>query len=226
LVRIHQRAPRYDLTKRLSDLVAVLFFHFHLQVHFIHDWTLMLKNKMPLLAICFTLLTAIVCGNQRATSAVDNISTNLLSSPASVPVPQISPQTVRVRLTEVQTNADVVDWPSPGAEIIIKAGATTLNKKTGDDGVVVFDAVPCGQQIVITRKNEYGDPDGVFRRRLACTRRQVDLGIIEQVFGGKYTLRQRRLQPMGFDAAKNVWRDANGKAISMRTFNRIMSQRH
>lgn len=187
------------------------------------------KNKTTLLAICFALLTAIVCGNNHTgygTNAVANTRTNPLSLSTSAPLPQSSPKTVRVRLTEVQTNADVVDWPSPGAEIIIKAGATTLNKKTDDDGVVVFEAVPCGQQIVITRKNEYGDGDGVFRRRLACTRRQVDLGIIEQVFGGKYTLRQRKLQPMGFDAAKNVWRDANGKAMSMRTFNRIMSQRH
>jgi hypothetical protein len=172
----------------------------------------MLKNKIPLLAICCALLIATVCGNQ-------------LSLPSSAPVPQSSPKTVRVRLMEVETNADVVDWPYPGSEIIIKAGATVLNKKTDENGVVVFDAVPCGQQIVITRKSEYGDEDGVFHRRLICTRRQVDLGIIERVFGGKFTLRQRRLQRMGYDAAKNVWRDANGKIISMRTFNRIMSRR-
>jgi hypothetical protein len=189
----------------------------------------MLRNKITLLAICCVLFTVIVYANQRTnslTNEVANTRTNSQFLLSSAPVSQISPKTVRVRLTEVQTNADVVDWPSPGAEIIIKAGATTFNKKTGDDGVVVFDAVPCGQQIVITRKNEYGDPDGVFRRRLACTGRQIDLGIIEQVFGGKYTLRQRKLHQMGFDATKNVWRDANGKAISMRTFNRIMSQRH
>jgi len=189
----------------------------------------MLRNKITLLAICFALFTVIVCANQRtnsSTNEVANISTNPQSLLPTAPVPQISPKTVRVRLTEVETNADVVDWPSPGAEIIIKAGATTFNKKTDDDGVVVFEAVPCGQQIVITRKDEYGDGDGVFRRRLTCTRRQVDLGIIERVFGGTFTLRQRRLQRMGYDATKNVWRDANGKAISMRTFNRIMSQRH
>lgn len=187
----------------------------------------MLRNKITLLIICFALLTTIVCGDIRssANNSIANISTNPLSSPSSVHVSQVSPKTVRVRLTEVETNADVVDWPSPGSEIIIKAGTIILNKKTGEDGVVVFDAVPCGQQIVITRKNEY-DEDGVFHRRLTCVRRQVDLGIIERVFGGKFTLRQRKLQPMGYDATKNVWRDANGKAISMRTFNRIMSQRH
>ena len=164
----------------------------------------MIRNKIALPAVCFALLIAAVPG---------------------VTFSQGPPKTVRVRLTEVETNADVVDWPSPGAEIIIKAGETTLNKKTDDDGVVVFDAVPCGQQIVITRKDEYGE-DGVFRRRLMCVRRLVDLGIIERQFGGKFTLRQRKLQRMGFDASKNVWRDANGRIISMRTFNRIMSQRH
>lgn len=126
---------------------------------------------------------------------------------------------------EVETNADVVDWPYPGSGIIIKAGATSLNKKTDDNGVVVFDAVPCGQQIVVTRKDQDGGEDGVFYRKLTCARRQVDLGIIERAFGGKYTLKQRKLQRMGYDAARNVWRNADGKIISMRTFNRIMARR-
>jgi hypothetical protein len=189
----------------------------------------MLKKNVSLLVICFALFIATLCGNQRAnsaTNAVANNSTNLLSSSQGASLPQSSPKTVRVRLREVETNADVVDWPYPGSEIIIKAGATVLSKKTDDDGVVVFDAVPCGQQIVITRKSEYSDEDAVFHRRLLCARRQVDFGIIERVFGGKFTLRQRKLQRMGFDATRNVWRDANGKIISMRTFNRIMSQRH
>ncbi len=188
----------------------------------------MLKNKITLLAVCFALFIATAGGNQRTnnvTNNVANIRTNPLSSTQGTPLLKSSPKTVRVRLTEVETNADVVDWPSPGSEIIIKAGATILNKKTDDNGVVVFDAVPCGQQIVITRKDEYGGEDGVFHRKLICTGRLVDFGIIERVFGGKYTLRQRKLQRMGYDATKNVWRDANGKAISMRTFNRIMSQR-
>jgi hypothetical protein len=189
----------------------------------------MLRNKSILLVVCLALFIATVCGSQRVNSAaksVANIRTKTLSSSMGAPLPQTPPKTVRVRLTEVETNADIVDWPYPGSEIIIKAGTTTLSKKTDDDGVVVFDAVPCGQQIVITRKAEEGDEDGVFHRRLTCTRRQVDFGIIERVFGGGYTLRQRKLQRMGYDAAKNVWRDANGKIISMRTFNRIMSQRH
>ena len=163
----------------------------------------MIRNKIALLAVCFALLIAAVPGTTFSQGA---------------------PKTVRVRLTEVETNADVVDWPSPGTEIIIKAGETTFNKQTDDDGVVVFDAVPCGQQIVITRKSEYDD-DGVFRRSLPCARRLVDLGIIDRQFGGKFTLRHRKLQRMGYDATNNVWRDANGKRISMRTFNRIMSQR-
>jgi hypothetical protein len=189
----------------------------------------MLKNRLTLLFICSLLLIATVYGNQRAKSITRDeasLRTSPLSTRRGAPLPESSPQTVRVRLTVVESNADVVDWPFPGAEIIIKAGAETFNQKTDDEGVTVFDAVPCGQQILITRKGEYGGEDGIFRRRLPCTRRQVDLGVIEQVFGGKYTLRQRKLQRMGYDAAKNVWRDANGKIISMRTFRRIMAQRH
>jgi hypothetical protein len=169
-----------------------------------------------------------VCGNGRtgnAPNALARISTNTLSSSSGARLLQTSPKTVRVRLTEVESNADVVDWPFPGSEIIIKAGAATFNKKTDDDGVVVFDAVPCGGQVVITRKSEYGGEDAVFHRKLTCIRRQVDLGILERVFEDKYRLQPRKLQRMGYDAAKNVWRDANGKAMSMRTFNRIMSQR-
>jgi hypothetical protein len=187
----------------------------------------MLKNKITLLAVCCALFIVTVCGNQRHSHAIAetaNLSSNHLSSLLPEPIPQSSPQTVRVRLREVETNADVVDWPYPGSKIIIKAGETTFIKETDEDGVVVFDAVPCGQQIVITRKSEY-DEDAVFQRKLPCTRRLVDLGIIERVFEAKYSLRQRKLQRMGFDATKNVWRDAHGKAISMRTFRRIMAQR-
>lgn len=189
----------------------------------------MLKNNITLLAICFALLIATVCGNTRtnnASNAVAYTKTNPLSSTQGTPLPQSSPKTVRVRLMEVESNADIIDWPYPGSEIIIKAGATIVSKKTDENGVVVFDAVPCGQQIVITRKDEDGGEDGVFHRRLTCARRQVDLGIIERAFGGKYTLRQRKLQRMGYDATRNVWRNADGKIISMRTFRRIMAQRH
>jgi hypothetical protein len=183
----------------------------------------MLKTKFTLLAVCCTFFIAAVYGNQFTNSAANAVAN---TSTRPFPTSQSSPKTVRVRLMEVETNADIVDWPYPDSEIIVQAGATTFNKKTDENGVVVFDAVPCGQQIVITRKGHDGDEDGVFHRRLTCTRRQVDLGIIERVFGGKFTLRQRKLQRMGYDATKNVWRDANGKIISMRTFNRIMKQRH
>ena len=185
----------------------------------------MLKTKIALLAVCVALFIATVCGNQRAGMNIKSTAKPLSLQPGA-PAPQISPKTVRVRLTEVETNADIVDWPSPGSEIIIKAGATSLNQKTDENGLVVFDAVPCGQQIVITRKGADGEEDAVFRRRLICTGRQVDFGILERAFGGKYTLRQRKLQRMGYDATNNVWRDADGKRISMKTFNRIMSQRH
>jgi hypothetical protein len=186
----------------------------------------MFRNKITLLAICIALLIVTVCGNERASNAVNgiaNISANPLSSLPTTPLPQSSPKTVRVRLTGVESNADVIDNPLPGLKIIIKAGAVSLNKETNEYGVVVFDAVPCGQEIVITAKGEYGAEDGVFHRRLICTGKQVDLGVIE--FRGKYKLQQRRVQTMGFNPVKNVWMTADGKIIPMRTFRRIMAQR-
>jgi len=115
----------------------------------------MLGNKIAPLAICFALFAAAVCGHTRAHQAINaaaHSSAKTLASPRGAPRPERPPKTVRVRLVEVETNADVVDWPSPGAEIIIKAGSVTLNKKTDDEGLAVFDAVPCGQPLVITRK--------------------------------------------------------------------------
>jgi hypothetical protein len=190
----------------------------------------MLKNRTALFALCLALFVAAVCGGGLRTNAVaashgTSTEPTLFSTSTGTLAPRSAPRTVRVRLMEVETNADVVDWPYPGSEIIIKAGATVLSQKTDGEGVVVFDAIPCGQQIVITRKGTDGGEDGVFHRRLSCARRQVDLGIIERAFGGTYTLRQRKPQRMGYDAARNVWRNAEGKIISMRTFRRIMAQR-
>jgi hypothetical protein len=188
----------------------------------------MLRNKFTLLAICAVFFIAIVCVNQRtgtATSAAANTSANSLFSPTDAPLPERPPQTVRVRLTEVETNADLIDSPLADSTIIIKAGATNIDRKTNKNGVVVFDDVPCGREIVITAKNDVGGPDGVFRRRLTCAKGQVDLGVIEQAFGGKYTLQQRRTQYMGYDPSKNVWRTADGKIVPMRTIRRILDQK-
>ena len=188
----------------------------------------MLRNKITLPAICFILFIATLCGYRLtayAVSAVANVSADTHASPPVVPLTISPPQTVRVRLIVVETNADLIDSPLADSTVIIKAGATTLNGKTNQTGVVVFDAVPCGQQIVITAKNGDGGEDGVFRRRLACARAQVDLGVIEIAFGGKYSLQQRKPQYMGYDPTKNVWRTADGKIVPMRVVRRILAQR-
>src|SRR4051812_36985059 len=149
----------------------------------------MLKNKITILTSCFAL--SIVCGSARThhVHAVAAVRTNYLASLPNAPLRERPHQTVRVRLIEVETNADLIDSPLADSTIIIKAGAVTLNGKTNKNGVVVFDAVPCGGEINITAKNEDGD-DGVFHRRLTCARPQVDLGVLEIAFGGKYSLKQ------------------------------------
>jgi hypothetical protein len=188
----------------------------------------MLRNRITLLALCFALSVALVCGTERAGIAADagaDIGAKFLSSLPEALLPENPPQTVRVRLIVVETNADLIDSPLTDRAVTIKAGAATFDKKPDKNGVVVFEAVPCGREIVITARNDVGGPDGVFHRRLTCAKGQVDLGVIEQAFGGNYTLQQRRTQYMGYDPSKNVWRTADGKIVPMRTIRRILDQR-
>jgi hypothetical protein len=200
----------------------------------------MIKNYTILLVICFTLLiTATGCSKgsnnteapttnttavRTGNSTESNSGVNPPTSPSIMPAPVVTPETAQVRLTEVETNADMIDSPLSDSKIMIKVGTTALKKRTDDNGVVLFDSVPCGNDVVITAAAEEGGEDGVFRRRLECKGTEVDLGVITRAFGGKYFLEQRRPQFMGYDAIKEVWLTADGKVISGKEIERIMSR--
>ena len=87
------------------------------------------KNRIILLAICFALLIVTVCGNERTRTDAKSVAHPLSLSPGLLR-PKGSPQTVRVRLIEVETNADLIDSPVADSEITIKAGASSLSQKT------------------------------------------------------------------------------------------------
>lgn len=136
---------------------------------------------------------------------------------------QHPPATVRVRLVQVETNADLIDAPMNEAKISLDAGGAHFDLRTNKDGVVVFDNVPCGGQIAITARSEADEPT-VFHRRLICRAGTVNLGVITYVGGGRPSLQQRRTTYYGYDPAKNVWRDKDGRIVSFRVIRRILAR--
>jgi hypothetical protein len=202
----------------------------------------MLKNNSAIFIICLALFNITTgCSKSvnidnskiidttaktaRNGNTTDNqLGTNPSSSPSGTPIPDVSPGTIQVRLTEVETNADMIDSPLSDSKIIIKAGAANLNKQTDDDGVVLFESVPCGNDVVITAVAEEGIEDAVFHRKLECKGTEVDLGVIVRAFGGKYFLEQRKPQTMGYDAIKEVWQTMDGKLVPDKEIQRIMSR--
>jgi len=198
----------------------------------------MIKNNITLLAICFALFI-ISTGCSKSTNKTETANTNAvrsgnamegnsvttpLSSPTSIPTPDSSPKTVQVHLTVVETNADLIDDPITDSTVTIKAGEASFNKKTNDDGVVLFDSVPCGNDVVITVHDEESVEDTVLHRKVECEGTQVDLGVLTRPFGGKYILEQRKPQAMGYDAIKNVWRTVDGKIVPMEKVRNILDK--
>lgn len=187
-----------------------------------------MKNDSALFSICLGLFLIVTgCGKstnsantevandntvRSSSTTVNGSGTVPLSSSTVAPTPNNSPRTVQVRLTVVETNADLIDSPLANSKVTIKSGETGSNKKTDKDGVVVFDAVACGNEVVITANDEESDEDTVLRRRLECEEAQVDLGVLTRPFGGKFILEQRQTQRMEYDPIKNVWR-SEGKII-------------
>ena len=141
-----------------------------------------------------------------------NSGAHTLSSPAAAPSPGNSMKTVQVRLAVVETNADLIDSPLPDSKVIVKSGETTLNKLTNAEGVVVFDSVPCSNEIVITARDEENDEETILNHKLECRETQVDLGVIVKPFGGKFILEQRQPQFIEYDPIKNEWR-SKGKVV-------------
>jgi hypothetical protein len=174
----------------------------------------MIKKSTATLAICLALFVAVATQAQPCAKSLA-----ALKGVANLSVP---PKTVRVRLAYVETNADLIDSPVPDANIIIQAGAARFDKRTNEDGVAVFDAVPCGGKIGITVHAESSGEDAVFHRRLACRRGTVDLGVLTTYFGGKPTLARRKTRYYGYDPIKGVWRDKNGRVVPNRVIRRIL----
>jgi hypothetical protein len=204
----------------------------------------MIKNTATIafLVICFSLLITTGCGSKQsisnANTEVSNRSVvqsgvamenNSATSPLSTPTTNASvsagsPQTVQVRLTEVETNADLIDAPIAKAKIIVKAGMASLDKLTDDDGVVLFDAVACGdQEVMIIAHDEESDEDTIFRRKLRCDRPLVDLGVLTKPFGGKFILEERQPQHIEYDPGKNVWM-SEGKVVPNEKIRKILSR--
>ncbi|MBD0370391.1 MAG: protein kinase [Pyrinomonadaceae bacterium] len=137
-----------------------------------------------------------------AKSSLDTSASTKTSSAASTPTP--APATVSVRLTQVENNADVQDRPIRRSNISIQAGGVSLNKLTNSDGVAVFDAVPCGGEILITAYSEADGKDVTFRRNLSCDSSVADLGVIDASYSGQPKLTQRKPKYMVFDGMKWV----------------------
>jgi hypothetical protein len=202
----------------------------------------MLKNNVTGFIICFALFN-IATGCSKSASNVNTevsnattetirngnnkdgqLGTNPLPSPSAMPTPDASPKTVQVRLTEVETNADIIDSPLPDSLINLKSGDSSFNKKTNKDGIVVFDAVPCGNDVVITAHDVENDEDVVLKSSLECKGTQVDLGVLTRPFGGKFILEQRKPLAMGYDAIKEIWQTMDGKRVPDEEVERILSR--
>jgi hypothetical protein len=202
----------------------------------------MLKNNSAVFIICLALFSICIgcsksagivnneapnttAGTTRSGNPMDNQSgITSASTPSGLPMPDVSTGTVQVRLTEVETNADIIDSPLSDSTIIIKAGAVKLNKQTDEDGVVLFESVPCGNDVVITVPAEEGGEGAVFRHKLECRGTEVDLGVIVRAFGGKYFLEQRKPQAMGYDAVKEVWQTMDGRIVPDKEIERILGR--
>lgn len=171
------------------------------------------KIAITLSALLFISLAAL--GDSRARSPFGLKGVTTASTPQ---------RTVRVRLVQVETNADLIDSPVADSNINIRAGAASFNGRTNQDGIATFDAVPCGGKIVITVHDESSNEDTVFHRRLTCRGKLVNLGVLTSSFGGKPTLAERVPHYYGYDAVKGVWRDEAGRIVPNRVIRGIRSR--
>ena len=179
----------------------------------------MIKNNTALHAVCLALCLAQGCGHKNSNNsgaanssvvrngnAADNSGASLLSTTSSTQTPDSNPKTIQVRLAVVETNADLIDSPLPNSKVIVRAGNASLNKQSDNEGVVVFDSVPCGGDVVITMHDEENNVDTILNRKLGCQETQVDLGVMVRPFGSKFILEQRKPQFIEYDPIKNEWR--------------------
>ena len=198
----------------------------------------MIKKTFSLLVSLLALFIAVTgCSSKGANQAnvssasatPDGSTTNSnsgaspLSSPTSTPLLDSSSKTLQVRLAVVETNADLIDSPIPDSKVMIKSGEISLNKLTDDKGVVLFDSVPCGNDVVITARDEENEVGTVLNRSLKCEGTQVDLGVLVKPFGGKFILEQRKAQYIEYDPGKNEWR-SEGKVVPNEKIRKILGK--
>lgn len=199
----------------------------------------MIKNNTIVPILCLALLvitagcnrssssnanTVVVTNAARAGSATEiNSGTSSLPASPNAPAPDMSQKAVQVRLTHVETNADLIDSPISGSKIIIKAGEASFNKTTNNEGVALFDGVPCGNEVAISLHDEVSGEDAEFRRKVECEQAPVDLGVITTAFGGKPILEQRKAEFIQYDPIKEEWR-SNGRIVPDETIERILSK--
>ena len=198
----------------------------------------MIKTSSSALTLCLALLVAAagcVRSNGNANTVAVNravktnrateINSGMNALPASPggPVPGTSQKAVQVRLTHVETNADLIDSPISDSEINIKAGEASFNKTTNKEGVALFDGVPCGNEVVISLHDEVSGEDAEFRRKVECAQAASDLGVITTPFGGKPILEQRKAEFIQYDPTKGEWR-SNGKVVPDEQIERILSK--
>lgn len=171
----------------------------------------MIKKFIAGLIVCLTVFFMAAGYN------VGNSGKARAESRASAP-PQ---RTVRVRLVLVDTNADLIDSPLSDSNITIQAGGATFTQRTNKNGVALFDAVPCGNEIAITVQN--GDEKAVLHRRLACLGKGVYSRVITNPFGDRPIFEQRRVQFMGYDPTTGVWRNDGGQVVPSRVIRRRLA---
>jgi hypothetical protein len=172
----------------------------------------MTKRLSAFLNACLATFVIAAAGNSLT-------STNAFAEPLNS-TPQ---RTVQVRLVQVETNADLIDSPMADAKISIQAGGAHFEQQTNKNGVAMFDAVPCGGQIVITTYNE--NEQKVFHRSLVCRAGTINLGVITYSGGGNPVLEQRRTAYYAYDPTTGFWRDKNGRIVPNRVIRRIIRQR-
>lgn len=197
----------------------------------------MFKPNASLLVLTFAILVTAGCNkaansntavanNGNAPRSAETTNAGSGAHPLSSPVAQSTEQstgTTQVRLTLVETNADLIDAPLADARVTLKSAETSSDKRTDEEGVVLFDSMPCGKEIVITARDVDSEEETTIKRRLECKGPQTDLGLLIKPFGGKFIVEERRPEHMEYDPAKNVWL-SEGKVVPMEKVRKILSK--
>lgn len=139
---------------------------------------------------------------------------------SSTPTPSPSPRTVQVRLAQAWSTGDILDEPVTDSNIVINAGGKTFNKLTNKDGMVVFDAIPCGVDISITAYDSFSSKDKTLHQRLECAESTVYLGLIDTT-GDEVVLKQREPFHAEWNSEAGGWM-SEGRRISDEEMRRRM----